>query len=80
MRVLSGLNHPYGIAYNSQEEMIVSECLGHRMSIFKIREQGKIRTFGSRGDRSCEMIGPAGIATDDADNIYVSRSSLAEVN
>ena len=42
------------------------------MSIFKIRGQGKIRTFGSRGDRPHEMIYPAGIATDDADNIYVS--------
>ena len=52
--------------------MIVSENWGHRVSIFKIRGQGKIRTFGSRGDRPHEMICPAGIATDDADNIYVS--------
>ena len=52
--------------------MIVSEC--HRVSIFKIRGQGKIRTFGSCGDRPHEMIEPAGIATDDADNIYVSSS------
>ena len=42
------------------------------MSIFKIRGQGKIRTFGSRGDRPHEMRYPVGIATDDADNIYVS--------
>ena len=42
------------------------------MSIFKIRGQGKIRTFGLRGDRPHEMIYTAGIATDDADNIYVS--------
>ena len=71
VRVVTDLDHPYGIAYNSQEEMIVSEW-GHRVSIFKIRGQGKIRTFGSRGDRPHEMICPAGIATDDADNIYVS--------
>ena len=51
--------------------MIVSECGGHRVSVFKIRGQGKIRTFGSGGDRPHEMIGPVGIATDDADNIYV---------
>ena len=72
VRVMTDLDRPYGIAYNSQEEMIVSEFGGHRVSIFKIRGQGKIRTFGSHGDRSHEMIGPAGIATDDADNIYVS--------
>ena len=50
---------------------MVSEC-GDRVSIFKIRGQGKIRTLGSRGYRPHEMIEPAGIATDDADNIYVS--------
>ena len=90
VRVVTDLDYPYGIAYNSQEEMIVSEYLGHRVSIFKIRGQGKIRTFESysdrphemvqpeigtfrsRGGRPHEMIGPAGIATDDADNIYVS--------
>ena len=42
------------------------------MSIYKIRGQGKIQTFGSRRDRTYEMIGPAGIATDDAENIYIS--------
>ena len=72
VRVVTDLYHPYGIAYNSQEEMIVSEWGGHRVSIFKIRGQGNIRPFGSFGDRLHEMICPAGIANDDADNIYVS--------
>ena len=72
VRVVTDLDYPYGIVYNSREEMIISECLGHRMSIFKIRGQGKIQTFGSRGDRPHEIICPSGIATDDADNIYVS--------
>ena len=71
VRVVTNLGNPYGIAYNSQEEMIVSEW-GHRVSIFKIRGQGKIQAFGSRGDRPHEMIHPTGVATDDADNIYVS--------
>ena len=72
VRVVTDLDQPYGIAYNSQEEMIISELGGHRVSIFKIRGQGRIRRFGSRGDRPHEMIHPAGIATDDADNVYVS--------
>ena len=71
MRVVTGLYQPYGIAYNSREEMIVSEWGGHRVSIFDIRGQ-KIRTFGSRGDRPDQMIHPKGIAVDDMDNIYVS--------
>ena len=71
VRVVTDLKCPYGVAYNSRQEMIVSECWGDRVSIFKIRGQGKIRTFGSHGDRPHEMICPAGIATDDAENIYV---------
>ena len=70
MRTVTGLGLPYGIAFNSHQEMIVSECGGSRLSIFDIRGQ-KIRTFGSHGDRPDQMIQPAGIATDDTDNIYV---------
>ena len=51
--------------------MIFSEYDGDRLSIFDIRGQ-KMRTFGSPGDSPDQMIFPAGIATDDADNIYMS--------
>ena len=71
VRTVTGLNLPYGIAFNSHQEMIVSECWGHRVSIFDIRGQ-KIRTFGSHGNSPDQMELPAGIATDDTDNIYVS--------
>ena len=71
MRTVTGLDRPYGIAFNSHQEMIVSEREGHRLSIFDIRGQ-KIRTLGSHGDSPDQMIRPAGIATDDTDNIYVS--------
>ena len=71
VRIVTGLNYPYGIAYNSRGEMIVSECDGNRVSIFDIRGQ-KIRTFGSHGDSPDQMINPTGIAVDDMDNIYVS--------
>ena len=71
VRVVTDLNGPYGIAFNKCGEMIVSECYGHRVSIFDIRGQ-KIRTFGSRGDSPDQMAFPRGIAIDDTDNIYVS--------
>ena len=70
VRVVTGLNEPYGIAFNSRGEMIISEFIG-QISIFDIRGQ-KSRTFGSHGDSPEQMIHPAGIAIDDADNIYVS--------
>ena len=73
MRVVTGLNMPYGIAINSRGEMITSERHGHQISICDIRGQ-KIRTFGSYGDSPEQMIQPAGIAIDNADNIYVSSA------
>ena len=71
VRTVTDLAGPYGIAFNNREEMIVSECNAHRLSILDTRGQ-KIRTFGSRGDSPHQMIGPAGIAIDDSGNIYVS--------
>ena len=73
VRTVTELDSPYGIAFNRHQEIIVSECSGHRLSIFDISGQ-KIRTFGSRGDSPDQMISPRGIATDDTDNIYVSSS------
>ena len=71
VRIVTDLNRPYGIAYNSRGEMIVSECEGHRVSIIDNRGK-KIRTFGSLGNSPDQMICPAGITIDDIDNIYVS--------
>ena len=71
VRIVTDLNRPYGIAVNSRGEMVITECSGHRVSVFDVRGQ-RIQTFGSRGNRPEQMIRPAGIAVDDVDNIYVS--------
>ena len=71
VRVVTGLNRPYGIAFNSCAELIVSEKYGHQIAIFDHREE-RIRTFGSRGDSPEQMVYPKGIAIDKMDNIYVS--------
>ena len=71
VRTVTGLYWPYGIAFNNREEMIVSECRAHRLSILDTRGQ-KIRTFGSRGDSPHQIIFPRCVATDDSGNIYVS--------
>ena len=73
VRVVTGLNSPRGIAFNSQREIIVSEYYKHRIVVLDIKGD-MVRTFGSEGE---EMIYPAGIAVDDMDNIYVrSRHKL----
>ena len=71
VRVVTGLNSPYGIAFSSRGEMIVSESWSHRIAIFDIRGQ-RIQTFGSRGSSPEQMEYPSGIASDDMDNIYVT--------
>ena len=71
MRTVTGLNEPYGIAFNSRGEMIVAERGSHQVSVFNNSGQ-RIRSFGSRGHRAENMIWPAGIAINDKDNIYVT--------
>ena len=71
VRVVKDLNEPYGIAFNSLGEMIVSERGGHQVSVFDAGGR-RVRTFGSRGDRPEQMLSPLGIAVDDTVNIYVS--------
>ena len=69
VRVVTDMNRPHGIAFNSRGEMIVSENEAHKVSVFDIRGQ-RVRTFG---DRPEQMVYPAGIAIDDMDNIYVGN-------
>ena len=71
VRVVKQLSRPYGIAFNSRGEMIVSERYDHQVSVFGVGGR-KIQSFGSCGDRPEQMICPAGVAVDDTDNIYVS--------
>ena len=72
VRVVTDVNKPHGIAFNSRGEMIVSENDACKVSVFDIRGQ-RVLTFGSRGDRAEQMDCPAGIAVDDVDNIYVGN-------
>ena len=73
VRIVTDLNLPYGIFYNSCGEMIVSELGDDRVSIIDNRGE-KIRIFGSRGHNPDHMIYPKGIATDAMGYIYVSSS------
>ena len=75
VRVVTDIDKPVGIAFNSHGEMIVSESGGQRVSVFDIRGQ-RVRTFGSFGswgDTPESMYWPKGIAIDDMDNIYVGN-------
>ena len=71
VRVVKDLLGPYGIAFNSRGEMIVTEMNGHQVSVFDV-EGRRVQIFGSSGDRPEHIIAPSSIAVDRTDNIYVS--------
>ena len=67
VNVVTGLNHPYGIALNSRGKMIVTQR-NDKQCLMSIEEQS-IREYGDNPEK---MSLPKGIAIDDKDNIYVS--------
>ena len=71
VRTMTGLNKPYGIAFNSRGEMVVAEGGSHHVSVFNNSGQ-RIWSFGLVGSGPENMIRSAGIAIDDKDNVYVS--------
>ena len=72
VRVVTGLNKPYGIAINSHGEMVVSNFTGHTVSLLDSKGE-EIQTYG-KGDRPDQMWFPAGVAVDSDDNVYVASN------
>ena len=71
VRVVTGLNKPYGIAINSHGEMVVSNWGGHTVSLLDSKGE-EIQTYGSWDDRPDQMIHPTDVAVDSDDNVYVA--------
>ena len=71
VRTVTGLNRPYAVAISKDgKNTFVSEFDDHKVSVFDV-EGRRIRTIGDV-DKPKQMTAPAGIATDDDNNIYVS--------
>ena len=68
---VSDLKEPYGVAINSCDEIVVTECASHQVSVLDPRGK-KLRTFGSCDDRSDQMNSPTGVAIDSVDAVYVT--------
>ena len=70
VRVIDGLNSPWGVAVNQRGEIIVAENSGHCISIFSPTGE-RLRSFGSVGSGQGQFSGPRGVAVDDDGNILV---------
>ena len=68
VRAISGVQNPWAIAFNSKEELVVTEYSGNKVSV--IDKHGKrLQTI-----QCDEFIRPIGVSLDKDGNIYVSDS------
>ena len=65
------LNWPWGVAVNDQDEIAVTECWNHRVSVFS-SDGTHLRSFGRKGLNNGEFQCPEGIAFDRLGNIVVA--------
>ena len=78
VRVIEGLNGPWGVAINGKGYVIATECDSHQVSVYdkegkqKDKEWRKIRSFGGRGDGPGQFNQPCGVTVDEDDNVYVA--------
>ena len=68
------LNLPLGMAVNDRDEIAVTDCWNHRVSVFS-SDGTHLRSFGRRGKNNGEFQFPAGIAFDSHGNIVVADSN-----
>ena len=74
VQVIRGLEFPYCIAINSDSELIFSEWISHKISVYT-RRGGKKHEFGSEGKGKGEFNHPIGVAVDMSDGcIFVADS------
>ena len=66
VRVVEGVNYPWGIALNSKQQLVVAEYGGRKVTVFD-RKGKKVQTITSE-----KFSRPNGVAVDKDDNIYVS--------
>ena len=71
VRVIEGLNRPWGVAINSKGHVIVTDKGSHQVSVYD-KEWRKIGSFGGQGGKHGQFIEPRGVAVDDCDIIYIS--------
>ncbi len=71
---IGGVKGPEGIALNHSGEVVVTECGGHRVSVFSPSGE-KIRSFGEHGSGEGQFLYPCGVGVDGEGNILVADNN-----
>ena len=71
IKIITGLNQPWGVTVNKKGEIIVAETGAHCVSIFSCSGE-KFRSFGSCGSGQGQFCCPRCVAVDDNGNILVT--------
>ena len=66
VRVVEGVNFPWGIALNSKQQLVIAEWYGKKVMMFD-KDGKKVQTITHK-----KFLHLAGVAVDKSDNIYVS--------
>lgn len=72
--VMEGLKHPYSVAFDTEQHVLVTESGGQRVKVFQ-REKFKMMDFAEH-----QMENPTGLALDTEDNIYIANVSTHTVS
>ncbi len=75
---VNGFDRPFDIIRKSDGSLLVSEYAGDRISV--LSKDGKyIKSFGAKGRKVGELLGPQYLALDSSENIYVSDFGNARI-
>ncbi|MBR3812553.1 MAG: tetratricopeptide repeat protein [Spirochaetaceae bacterium] len=76
---MNGFDRPMDIIRKEDGTLLISEYAGDRISV--LTKDGKfVRTFGSKGRKTGELLGPQYMALDSSENIYVSDFGNARID
>ena len=71
IKIISGVNQPWGVAVKKEGEVLVAEKGGHCISTFSLTGD-KLGSFGSEGSGPGQFNCPGGVTVDDDGNILVA--------
>ena len=66
-------NSPYGVAVSDGEEIVVADCVNHRVQVFDSNGTF-LRSVGHKGENAGELNGPVGVAINKDRNIFVAEN------